>query len=187
MRRGMAAASLALALAGAATAQEGPGGERIARQAEAMKPLAWMDGQWRGTAWAAGPTGRIDLLHTERVGPMLAGSVKVIEGKSYTPDGKTDGGFNAMAVLSYNPDTRAYAMRSYAQGRAGDFPLTLTPDGWTWATGPVRYATVFKDGVWTERGDYTPPEGGASRQVFFMELRKVGTTGWPAEGEVGAR
>ena len=186
-RVGVAAAVALLAIAGGARAQGPvPDPARIAAQAEAMQKLAWMDGVWRGAAWAATPTGRLDLTHTDRVGPMIAGSLKVIEGKSYTADGKTDGGFNALAVVSHDPE-RGYVMRSYAQGRAGDFPLTLTPDGWTWAAGPVRYASRHKDGVWTEDGEFTPPGGGPARQVFHMEMRRVAPTDWPAAGPVPAR
>ena len=163
-----------------------PNPDRIAAQTEAMKPLAWMDGVWRGTAWFATPEGRRQLIHTERVGPMIAGSLKVIEGKSYTGAGLTEAGFNAFAVISHDPQG-GYVMRSYAQGRAGDFPMTLTPDGWNWSAGPVKYQTTHKDGVWTERGDYTPPGGGPSRQVFSMEMRRIGPTSWPADGAVPAR
>lgn len=186
VRRGVGLAALLLA-AGAAQAQgPAPDPARITAQAEAMKPLAWMDGVWRGKAWAATPAGRLELTHTERVGPMIAGSLKVIEGKSYTADGATDGGFNALAVISHDPQ-RGYSMRSYAQGRAGDFPLTLTPDGWNWSAGPVRYQSTHKGDVWTERGDYSPPDGGPSRQIFFMEMRRLSGTDWPVAGAVPPR
>lgn len=184
---GIAAVCAALSSAGSAWAQGPvPDPARITAQAEAMRPLAWMDGVWRGRAWYATPEGRQEMIHTERVGPMLAGSLKVIEGLSYAPDGTTTAGFNALAVISHDPE-RGAVMRSYAQGRVGDFPLTLRPDGWSWAAGPVRYATVFKDGVWTEDGAFTPPGGGAPRPVFHMELRRVSATDWPAAGTVPAK
>ena len=187
VRTGAMAVTLLLLAAGAARAQgPAPDPARIAAQAEAMRPLAWMDGVWRGAAWYATPAGRQEMIHTERVGPMLASSVKVIEGLSYAADGGGAGaGFNALAVISHDPD-RGLSMRSYAQGRAGDFPLTLTPDGWRWSAGPVSYSTVHKDGVWTEDGVFTPPAGGPSRRVFHMEMRRVSSTDWPAAGRVRA-
>src|SRR6185295_9253175 len=65
----------------------------IAAQREAMVPLAFMDGMWRGPAWTILPSGeKHTITQTERVGPFLSGSVKVVEGKGYEADGKV--GFN---------------------------------------------------------------------------------------------
>ena len=52
-----------------------------AAQSEAMKRLAFMDGTWRGTTQSVLPTGeKHTITQTERVGPFLGGTVKVIEG-----------------------------------------------------------------------------------------------------------
>ena len=60
----------------------------IAAQREAMAPLAFMDGVWRGPAWTILPSGqKHTVTQTERIGPFLDGSVKVIEGRGYEPDG----------------------------------------------------------------------------------------------------
>lgn len=75
----------------------------IAVQREAMTRLARLDGTWRGTAWTITPTGRHQVVHTERIGTMLNGSLRVIEGRSYNEDGSV--GFNAFAVISYDPRT----------------------------------------------------------------------------------
>jgi hypothetical protein len=54
----------------------------IASQREAMQRLAIMDGVWRGPAWTILPSGeKHAVTQTERIGPFLDGSVKVIEGK----------------------------------------------------------------------------------------------------------
>lgn len=185
MRGVILAAALLLAAPAAAQAQ-GPDADRISAQAQAMRPLAWMDGVWRGTLWAETSEGRQEFVHTERVGPMIAGSLKVIEGRSFTKAGGTEPGLEALAVIGHDAD-RGLVMRSYAQGRATDHPVTLAADGWDWTSGAVAYRTRHKDGVWTERGDYAPPGGGPSRQVFGMELRRIGPTGWPAEGAVPPR
>src|SRR5881392_3660701 len=87
----------------------------IAAQREAMAPLAFMDGVWRGPAWTILPSGqKHTITQTERIGPFLDGSVKVIEGRGYEADGRV--GFNAFGTISYNPATRAYTLHSYAQG-----------------------------------------------------------------------
>ena len=132
----------------------------LTAQKEAMLRLAFMDGVWRGPAWTILPTGeKHAVTQTERIGPFLDGSVKVIEGRGYDADGKV--AFNAFGTISYNPATRAYNMHSYAQGSAGDFALKPTPDGYVWEipAGPMtnRYTAVIKDGAWREVGDRIAP------------------------------
>ncbi len=160
----------------------------IAAQREAVAKLAFLDGVWRGPAWTVLPSGeKHDVTQTERVGSLLGGSVKVIEGRAYQADHTV--GFNAFAIVSYDVDKAAFTMRSYAQGRVGDFPLTLTADGFAWEipAGPmtIRYAAVIKDGTWRETGDRVMP-GQAPVRFFEMELKRVGDTAWPGEGAPGA-
>lgn len=161
----------------------------IAAQRDAMKPLAVLDGTWRGPAWTLLPSGeKHTVTQTERVGPFLGGSVKVIEGRGFEEDGEV--GFNALAILSYDPDKRAYNMRSYAQGRAGDFSLTLTEDGFVWEipAGPatIRYTAVIKNGAWQEVGDRIVA-GSDPVRIFEMNLTRLGDTDWPAGGGVQPR
>ena len=64
-----------------------------------MLPLASMDGVWRGPAWTILPSGeKHSVTQTERIGPLLDGSVKVIEGRGYDADGKV--AFNAFGTIS---------------------------------------------------------------------------------------
>jgi hypothetical protein len=183
------AASL-IALAGPGIAQGPPDpAVLIAAQREAMAPLAIMDGVWRGTAWTLTPGGRHDVVHTERVGPFLGGSVKVIEGRSYKPDGSV--GFNAFGTISYNPQSRAYTLHSYAMGYEGDFALQVKPDGYVWEipAGPgaiVRYTATIGNGAWREVGERIAG-GGAPVQIFEMNLKRVGDTNWPAADPVPMR
>src|ERR1700682_2870140 len=88
---------------------------QIAAQREAMAPLAFMDGVWRGPASTTIAPGETHAVtQTERIGPFLDGSVKVIEGRGYDAEGKVT--FNALGIISYNPDSRAYSLHSYALG-----------------------------------------------------------------------
>lgn len=158
----------------------------IAAQREAMVPLAYMDGVWRGPAWVVMPSGeKRTMTQTERIGPFLDGSVKVVEGRGYDADGKVT--FNAFGIISYNPATRAYTLRSYAQGNVGDFLLTRTPDGYVWEipAGPmtIRYTAVVKNGAWREVGDRIMP-GQEPVRFFEMNLKRVGKTTWPAAGAI---
>ena len=153
----------------------------IAAQREGMAPLAYMNGVWRGPATVTLPSGQVHTVtQTERIGPFLDGSVKVIEGRGYEPDGKV--GFNAFGIISYDPGSKKYTMRSYAQGYQGDFAITPTADGYTWEipAGPmtIRYTAVVKDGKWREVGDRIIP-GRPSVRFFEMNLVSVGDSDWP--------
>jgi len=161
----------------------------IAAQRKAMLPFAYMDGVWRGPAWTILPSGeKHNITQTERIGPFLDGSVKVIEGRGYNADGKVT--FNAFATISYDLDTRVYTMRSHAQGRVGDFVLKPTADGYEWEipAGPVKihYTAVVKDGTWREVGDRIVP-GKEPVRFFEMNLKRVGDTDWPAAGAVSPK
>lgn len=158
----------------------------LAAQKEAMKALASMDGIWRGTAWTIRPDGgKHEIVQTERIGPFLDGTLKVIEGRGYEADGTV--AFNAFGVVSFDPAKKAYGMRSHAQGQSGDFVFTPTPDGYAWEipAGPmtIRYTATIKDGVLHEVGDRIVP-GKDPVRFFEMTLTRVGDTDWPAGGAV---
>src|SRR5437762_10690642 len=91
----------------------------IAAQREAMAPLSFMDGVWRGPAWTILPSGeKHNITQTERIGPFLDGSIKVIEGRGYNADGTV--GFNAFGIISYDPATHAYNLHSHAMGQRSE-------------------------------------------------------------------
>jgi hypothetical protein len=145
----------------------------IAAQKEALVKLAFMDGVWRGPAWTILPSGeKHNITQTERIGPLLDGSVKVIEGRGYDPDGKVT--FNAFGTISYDPARKAYTLHSHAMGNVGDFVLTPAADGYTWEIpmGPtmMRYTAVIKDGAWKEVGDRIAP---GKEPVRFFDLSSM--------------
>jgi len=161
----------------------------IAAQKEAMAAFSAMDGVWRGPAWTIRPNGeKHNITQTERIGPFLDGSVKVMEGRGYDPDGRVT--FNAFGTISYNPDKRAYTLHSHALGNVGDFVLTLTTDGYVWniPAGPmtIRYTAVIKDGAWREVGDQIMT-GKEAVRFFEMNLKRVGDTTWPAAGAISPK
>lgn len=161
----------------------------IPAQQAALAKLAFMDGVWRGPAWTILPSGeKHSVTQTERVGSFLDGAVKVVEGRGYEVDGKV--AFNAFAIISFNPGTGAYSMRSYAMGQAGDFALTPTATGFVWEipAGPmtIRYTATIKDGTWQEVGDRLMP-GRDPIRFFEMNLTRIGDTTWPASDSVPAK
>ena len=154
-----------------------------------MLPLAYMDGVWRGPAWTILASGdKHTITQTERIGPFLDGSVKVIEGRGYDPDGKVT--FNAFGTISFDPAKSAYTMHSHAMGSVGDFALKPTAVGYIWeiTAGPmtIRYTAVVKDGAWREVGDRIAP-GKEPVRSFEMNLKRVGDTTWPAAGAVSPK
>jgi hypothetical protein len=185
-RRTVWLTSLLLCCCNAALGQDPQAAKLLEAQKEAMKKLAFMDGVWRGPAWTTTPTGKHHITQTERIGPFLGGTIKVIEGKGYEPDGTSS--FNALGIISYDVTKKTYSMRSYAMGRSGDYPVTLTDDGFRWEipAGPgmtIRYTATVKDGTWKEVGDRVA-SGKTPVRFFEMELKRVGDSSWPVEGTI---
>lgn len=188
-RRPFVTGLLGLLLAHPVLAQQPPDtAALLARQRDAMKALAQLDGTWRGSAKIHLPGGVKELTQTERVGPMLDGAIKVIEGRGYGADGRTE--FNAFAVVRYDVASGRYRMNSNAQGHAGDFEFEARPDGFVWRMvfGPVtiRHTAVVKDGRWDELSERLM-DGQPPVKLAELSLRRLGDTDWPAAGAVPPR
>ena len=190
MRKTLTALVL-LALAPAAIAQQGyDPAVRIAAQKEAMAKLSAVSGEWRGPAKTLMRDGTWhEITQTERMGPMLDGVLREIEGRGYEADGKLS--FNALGIISYNPDAKTYAFHSYAMGQQGDFPWMITPTGFAWETpaGPgmtTHYDITIRDGVWHEVGTLVTKDKPPVK-TFEMILKRIGDTTWPAAGIVGPK
>lgn len=188
--RCLATTSMVCAAIGA-SAQGGPPdtAKLLAAQRHAMQALASMDGVWRGEAKTTLRDGKVHTItQTERIGPMLGGTIKVIEGRGYDAEGVV--AFNAFGVVSYDVNKASYSMRSHAQGLAGDFVFKPTADGYTWdiPAGPmtIRYAATIRDGVLHEVGDRIAP-GAQPVRFFEMTLKRVSDTDWPAGGAIAPK
>ncbi|WP_296820190.1 DUF1579 domain-containing protein [Brevundimonas sp.] len=186
MRAIVFSAVLALSAPGLAMAQAmNPAGSDEQRQQVA--DLSFLDGEWRGEAVIFNRDGsRTTLTQTERVGPLLGGSIRVVEGRGYDAAGVTV--FNAMAVISWDEREDRYRFRSWANGHDGDFRFERTDTGFVWEVpaGPgavVRYTATVQDGVWHEVGAYMR-EGMEPRPTIEMTLRRIGESDWPAGGAV---
>lgn len=182
------AALLATALS-PASAQQPDTAALLAGQVEAMKAFAMLDGVWRGPATAIQPDGsRLAFVQTERIGPFLGGSIKMIEGRGYDDAGRVR--FNALGIVSYDAATKQYALHSHAQGRVGDFIFTPTADGYRWeiAIGPatLRYTAVINDSELYEVGDRLVA-GQEPTRVFEMRLKRVSDSDWPAAGAIAPK
>lgn len=176
---------LAIVAATPAMAQAPDEAALLAEQKAALDKLAFMDGVWRGEATTLTPSGEQRVTQTERIGPFLDGTLKYIEGRGFRADGTV--GFHAAAVISYNPQSKAYEFRSHAQGRAGTFELRPTANGYVWEipAGPatIRYTATVEGDAWREVGDRIV-DGQPPARFFEMNLKRIGDTDWPAAGGV---
>lgn len=177
-----------LAQSAAAFAQPDPAQAEalLGAQRAAMARLAAMDGTWRGTATFLLPGGgRRAITQTERIGPFLDGTVKVIEGRGYDDAGSV--AFNALGIVSFDPATSRYTLRSYAHGRSGDFAFEPTAEGYRWQVpapgATIRYEATIRDGELREVGDRLV-EGAPPQRFFEMTLRRLGDSSWPSAGAV---
>ena len=160
---------------------------RMAAQREAMTALAFLDGVWRGPVETSEAEG--EFLQTERVGTLLGGTVRLVEGRGYGTNGETM--FNALGIISYDPVAKRYTMRSYAMGYWGDYPIALRDDGFSWShpAGPgatIRYTATVKDGEWHEIGERVA-DGAAPVPMLEMRLRRLGDSAWPQAGPAPLR
>ena len=185
----LAVLAVAAALPFVARAQQPDTAALLASQAEAMRTFAMLDGLWRGPATVLQRDGsRLSFVQTERIGPFLGGSIKVIEGRGYNDDGSVR--FNAFGIVSFDPATRAYTMHSHALGHVGDFAFVATGDGYRWeipiGLATLRYTATVKDGELYEIGERIVT-GSAPQKVFEMRLKRIGDTDWPAAGAVSPK
>ncbi len=161
----------------------------LAAQRHAFAPLSFMDGEWRGEARTTGMDGSVHVVtQTERIGPLLDGTIKLIEGRGYDADGSTR--FNAFAVLSYDVAEKRFRFRSHAMGRAGDFAFEPRADGFVWTipagSMDIRYTATIKGGTWHEIGERVL-QGKPPVKFFEMTLHRLGDSAWPAAGAVPLR
>jgi len=191
MRRVVSLAVLAVAAASpfVARAQQPDTAALLASQVEAMRTFAMLDGMWRGEATVLQADGRrLSFVQTERIGPFLGGSIKVIEGRGYNGDGSVR--FNAFGVVSFDPATRAYTMHSHALGHVGDFAFVATGDGYRWeiplGAATIRYVATVDGDELHEVGERIV-EGREPLRIFEMRLKRIGSTDWPVAGAVGPR
>lgn len=187
MRIGILAGLLAIcASASGVRAQAARLDGTLAPHRTAMETLKPLDGVWRGTGWTLLPSGeKASFNQTIRVGPAGEGALKVIEGRTYDAEGKlTSTNFE---VMSYNAATKAYTLRVYSQGTAGDAPIKPTANGFTLEYrergARVRFTIAVTDGVWSEVAERTAT-GKPTVRFLELTLNRAGDTDWPAAGAI---
>jgi hypothetical protein len=183
-----AAVKPALAPAKAAAAEAREPSKRVKAQQEAMKALGFLDGEWRGASKTLRKTGWAPMVQTERTGTMLDGTVRVIEVRGYEADGRLS--FNALRIISYDPDSKTYSMRSYQNGNERDYKLATTANSIAWEIAgkesTTRYETSVRNGIWSEKATRTPAKG--EPEVYLsITMKRMRDSAWPRAGALAAK
>ena len=144
-----------------------------------------MDGCWRGPASTVLPSGvKHDVTQTERIGPFLDGSVKVLEGRGYDSEGKVS--FNAFRnYFVRSADAKVHASFVCAGKSQAIFRSRLTRD--RLRLGDCRRTddnSLHRDRQRrsVERSRRLHVSGKDPQRFFEMNLKRVSDTKWPADG-----
>lgn len=144
----------------------------------AMARLDFMVGRWRGEAWQQRGSERIQTRMLEVVERRLGGTVLLVEGRGTVPvPGAEDRVVHhALGIISFDPRTGAYTLRSHlATGQSGDFTVTLVDGGVSWTRevpgGRIRNTARFTPSEWHEVGEFSR-DGTTWTRVMELRLRR---------------
>jgi hypothetical protein len=145
----------------------------------AMQKLDFMVGRWKGEAWMLRGRDRINTSMTEVVERKLGGVAFLVEGLGVVPGSGAEAPrvvHNALAVISFDPQTQGYVLRSYiASGQWGDFVLTPIEGGMVWSRevpgGRIRNTAKIGNGEWHEIGEFSR-DGTTWMQIMELKLKK---------------
>jgi hypothetical protein len=145
----------------------------------AITRLEFMVGEWKGEAWQLRGADRVQTQMVETVQRRLGGAVLLVEGRGTiaVPGSEDRVVHHALGVISFDPTSGAYTLRSYlATGQSGDFLLTLMDGGVSWSRdvpgGKVRNTARFTPGEWHEVGEFSR-DGTTWTQIMELRLRRV--------------
>lgn len=146
----------------------------------AMAKFAWLEGDWRGEGWRAGPAGKETFEVAETARFRLGGVILTVEGRGWTvgEDGQEVEGHNAFGVLSYDAYQDVYRFDAFVKE---GYQSRTEPDvgeneyRWSHPAGPgaeMRYhARLTEDDDWLETGERCVE--GECAQIFEMRLSRV--------------
>jgi hypothetical protein len=157
----------------------------VPKQADALKSLRWLVGQWEGESWIElGPGERKTNRSLETVQSKVGGSVLLIEGfhkgRRAGQDGKEEDvvTHDAIGMLLYDAKANRYRFVAYtARQGYGEFEAKLVEGGWQWEmttpAGKVRFTITHTDkDEWSETGEASQ-DGKSWRPFFGMLLHRV--------------
>ena len=144
----------------------------------AIRRMDFMVGRWRGQAWQQRGSERVQTQMLEVVEAKLGGTALLVEGRGFVPvPGAEDRVVHhALGVISFDPRSNTYALRSYlSTGQSGDFALTLIDGGVIWTRevpgGRVRNTARYTANEWHEVGEFSR-DGSTWTQVMEIRLQR---------------
>ena len=144
----------------------------------AIAKLDFMVGRWRGEAWQLRGSERVQTQMRETVERKLGGAVLLVEGRGaiVAPGAEERVVHHALGVISWDPRTSSYTLRSYlATGQSGDFAVTLVDGGVSWTRevpgGSIRNTARFTSDEWHEVGEFSR-DGATWTQVMELRLKR---------------
>lgn len=148
---------------------------------KAMSALTNMAGSWEGGGWFMTRSGEKETFtQTEEIKFQLGGTILLIEGIGRDSNDAEKLVHHAMAIISYDPQKKQYAMKSYlADGRSTSASMTIdAPGKITWwfedgHGGTIRYKINLSEKDWQEIGEYSR-DGENWQQFIEMNLQKTG-------------
>lgn len=140
----------------------------------AMEKLKFLAGSWSGEAVVSHGEKPITLRQTEEVQFKLGGLVLLIEGTGRDEAGKVM--FNALAVVSFDPQSNSYRIRAWTGGNTVETEMKVTGNGFEWGfpIGPttiVHRMTTDEQGRWSEISEVTTPDRHKHQAVKMLLSR----------------
>ena len=154
----------------------------------AMRKIEWLEGRWEGTATfpARGGQRVPDVHQHELVQMKVNGTVLHIEGtgRALGADGQPgEVVFQAMAVLTFDPMSKAYSMRTFTEMGSSNPTVEVGEKELTWGftAGPpgsqrmIRYHIRLDErGEWHETGQMSADGGKTWMPTIEMRLHRIG-------------
>ncbi len=149
---------------------------------EKIEKLSFMLGDWKGDGWVFTQQGKREtFIQSEKVTLEANKEAILVKGQGTHKAGSDDSIqtiHDAIALISYNPQTDIYDFRSIAMGRgSGNYAAKLLNERvleWTMEVpnGQIIYTIDFtKEETWYEIGEFV--RDGNRRKFFEMTLSRV--------------
>jgi hypothetical protein len=147
-----------------------------------LEPVAFLEGVWEGGGWYLAPDGKRHRFHQrERVELRFEGLVMVVEGEGRLDDADGETIHQALAVLSYDPESRTYQWSAHrGDGKALLTTAEVRDGAFVWGFEAPWGRTRFtiretSEGEWHEVGELTRDGGETWMKILEMTLQRRAT------------
>jgi hypothetical protein len=170
-----------IAIAGLQVSSTFGQGEAPEELKKEMQKLSYMAGKWKGEASIRQPDGSVMKVNQEEdIQYKLDGTILLVEGTGRNPVNNNIS-FNALAVVSYNPYSKSFGMKSHIMdGRQTEAYFKVLGENhfeWGFETpdkAKIKYDLVLnpQQNTWIEKGEYSP-DGNTWFPFMEMKLKKI--------------